>query len=446
MIKKTLILLQVLILSTGCESFVENTSPTITSVTDEDINDPSNIPFLINGVLNQYSHAHGYIGLWVDGLSDELVFDGKVQGATSNRGEKIDNGIFEPTMGTTVNPYEAISGAWRLAHILKEKLDDMDMDGEEDIEMEGYYTAYLYQGLPCFLLGSYYGRGPNYPDDGGATLDGSPFISSADLYDMAVDYFNSALNYADDYQARVVHSLIARVLLYGGNFADAAVHTSQGLQNGDPPFEALCGEEIGWVNMYWSNAGNSRTSWTLGSRFKLLLGEDFEDDNGNGVWDSTETFLDCALPGADAGAGDGVYSGPTEPEESVRLEMAVASMSPGTDYVRYYQIKYPDSDSPISIIDWQENHLMLAELALRGETTGESALGAVNGVRASHGLNPLDNVDFSVLLHERDKELFCRGQRLIDQRRFPDDLPWHTGEWHYMVIPYEEEYANPNYP
>ena len=125
MIKKTQILLQILILSTGCESFVENTSPTITSVTDEDINDPSNIPFLINGVLNQYSHAHGYIGLWVDGLSDELVFDGKVQGATSNRGEKIDNGIFEPTMGTTVNPYEAISGAWRLAHILKEKLDDM---------------------------------------------------------------------------------------------------------------------------------------------------------------------------------------------------------------------------------------------------------------------------------------------------------------------------------
>ena len=110
------------------------------------------------------------------------------------------------------------------------------------------------------------------------------------------------------------------------------------------------------------------------------------------------------------------------------------------------QIKYPDSDSPISIIDWQENHLILAELDLRGEATGGSALGAVNEVRASHGLFSLDEVDYSVLLHERDKELFCRGQRLIDQRRFPDELPWHTGEWHYMVIPYEEEYANPNYP
>ena len=447
MMKNILIIMQILILITGCESFVENTAPSVSYVSDDDINDPSNIPFLITGVLNEYSYAHTYVSLWADGLSDELVNDGKVQGTTGARGEYIDNGFFDHTQGTYVRPYEAIALAWRSAHILKEKLDIMD--GEEAAEAEGYYTAYLYQGLPCYLLGSYYGRGPNYPGDGGATLNGSAFIPSSELYEMALAYFDSALVFANDYQTKVVHSLIGRLHLYGGNYSVAAVHASQGLQDGDAPFEGLSGEEWPWPNWYWQRTGNFRTSWTLGSRFKYLLGEDFEDANGNGVWDSTETFIDCAVPGADVGQGDGVYNGPTEPEESVRLPMSAASMTPGVEYVRYFQTKYPDADSPISIINWQENHLILAELALRNEAVGVSALDAVNAVRASYGLFSLESIDFSVLLHERDKELFCQGQRLMDQNRFPDELPWHmlgTETWHYLSIPYEEELANPNYP
>ena len=60
----------------------------------------------------------------------------------------------------------------------------------------------------------------------------------------------------------------------------------------------------------------------------------------------------------------------------------------------------------------------------------------------------LDNIDFSVLLHERDKELFCQGQRIIDQNRHSDILNWHLGEstWQFLPIPFEEELANPNYP
>ena len=54
-------------------------------MTDEEINDPANIPFLINGVLNDYSSAHTYVSLWADLLSDALVNDGKVQGSTDVR-------------------------------------------------------------------------------------------------------------------------------------------------------------------------------------------------------------------------------------------------------------------------------------------------------------------------------------------------------------------------
>ena len=125
-----------------------------------------------------------------------------------------------------------------------------------------------------------------------------------------------------------------------------------------------------------------------------------------------------------------------------------AAMTPGQSYVRYFQMKYPNADSPISIINWQENHLVLAELALRSESVNVTALDAINAVRSSYGLSSLESVDLDVLIHERDKELFCQGQRLIDQNRFSGNLNWHlpNNTWHYLPIPFEEELNNPNYP
>ena len=445
--KKIYISLYLLLIFTGCESFVENTSSSISYVTDEEINDPANIPFLINGVLNDYSSAHTYVSLWADLLSDALVNDGKVQGSTDVRGEYLDNGSYDPTVGTYAPPYQAIAKVWRSANSLKSRLDLMD--GDESSEKLGYYTAYLYQALPCYLLGTYYGNGPNYPDDGGATLNESAFLPSGDLYSMAIAYFDSAIVYADEHQEKIIHSLLGRQYLYEGNYSAAAQHASLGLQQSDESFNALPGEEDPWPNWYWYEAGSNRTRYTLASRFKHLLGEDFEDTNGNGVWDSTETFTDCAIIGADVGQGNGMYDGPIEPEEIVRIPLSVAAMTPGQSYSRYFQMKYPFANSPVSIIDWKETHLILAELALRGESVNVTAIDAINSVRLSHGLQSLASVDYEVLLHERDKELFCQGQRLIDQNRFSDILNWHLPDgdtWHYLPVPFEEVLNNPNYP
>ena len=445
--KKIYISLYLLLIFTGCESFVENTSSSISYVTDEEINDPANIPFLINGVLNDYSSAHTYVSLWADLLSDALVNDGKVQGSTDVRGEYLDNGSYDPTVGTYAPPYQAIAKVWRSANSLKSRLDLMD--GDESSEKQGYYTAYLYQALPCYLLGTYYGNGPNYPDDGGATLNESAFLPSGDLYSMAVAYFDSAIVYADEHQEKIIHSLLGRQYLYEGNYSAAAQHASLGLQQSDESFNALPGEEDPWPNWYWYEAGSNRTRYTLASRFKRLLGEDFDDTNGNGVWDSTETFTDCAIIGADVGQGNGMYDGPIEPEEIVRIPLSVAAMTPGQSYSRYFQMKYPFANSPVSIIDWKETHLILAELALRGESVNVTAIDAINAVRSSHGLQSLASVDYEVLLHERDKELFCQGQRLIDQNRFSDVINWHLPDgdtWHYLPVPFEEVLNNPNYP
>ena len=146
---KKLSLTLLFLFTLGCESFVENATSPISYVNDDDINNASNIPFLINGVLNNYSRAHTYVSLWADLLSDVIVNDGKVQGSTDVRGEYLDNGTYDPTAGTYSPPYEAIAQAWRSAKTLKEKLDIIDAD--ESVEKSGYYTAYLYQALPCYL-------------------------------------------------------------------------------------------------------------------------------------------------------------------------------------------------------------------------------------------------------------------------------------------------------
>ena len=445
--KKIYIPLYLLLIFSGCESFVENTSSSISYVTDEEINDPANIPFLINGVLNDYSSAHTYVSLWADLLSDALVNDGKVQGSTDVRGEYLDNGSYDPTVGTYAPPYQAIAKVWRSANSLKLRLDLMDGDESSErldttlhIYTKHFHVTYLVRIMVT---------DQTILDDGGATLNESAFLPSGELYSMAVAYFDSAMVYADDHQEKIIHSLLGRQYLYEGNYSAAAQHALLGLQQSDESFNALPGEEDPWPNWYWYEAGSNRTRYTLASRFKHFLGEDFEDTNGNGVWDSTETFTDCATNGADVGQGNGMYDGPLEPEEIVRLPLSVAAMTPGQSYSRYFQMKYPFANSPVSIIDWKETHLILAELALRGESVNVTAIDAINAVRSSHGLQSLASVDYEVLLHERDKELFCQGQRFIDQNRFSDVLNWHLPDsetWHYLPVPFEEVLNNPNYP
>ena len=68
-----------------------------------------------------------------------------------------------------------------------------------------------------------------------------------------------------------------------------------------------------------------------------------------------------------------------------RLPFQEAPMLTGTQ--RHIQTKYDEAGDPINIISWQENHLMLAELALRGESVSVSALDAVNAVRSVHSLS-----------------------------------------------------------
>jgi starch-binding outer membrane protein, SusD/RagB family len=71
------------------------------------------------------------------------------------------------------------------------------------------------------------------------------------------------------------------------------------------------------------------------------------------------------------------------------------------------------------------------------------ALTFVNAVRASHGLDARTETNLDSIMIERDKELFCFGLRLTDQRR---NNTWHlpAGTWKFLPITEDEREANPN--
>ena len=103
----------------------------------------------------------------------------------------------------------------------------------------------------------------------------------------------------------------------------------------------------------------------------------------------------------------------------------------------------PDGQtSPFVFMDWQENSLMKAEIMARQNTGGNMSL--VNEIRKSRGMTTLVTKDLSLdeIYVERDKELFLRGVRLLDQRRF--NKPHIAGMWFYIPISQNEIDKNPN--
>jgi hypothetical protein len=134
-----------------------------------------------------------------------------------------------------------------------------------------------------------------------------------------------------------------------------------------------------------------------------------------------------------------------DPAEEARIQLDFVAGRDGNSYP--YQVNYPNAGSSFPIVTWQENNLMLAECVLRGSGAG-TPLTLVNAERTSHGLAGLVSINIAGIMVERDKELFCRGTRLMDQHRDPTSLPWHldAGTWGYLPIPQSERDANPNLP
>ena len=163
---------------------------------------------------------------------------------------------------------------------------------------------------------------------GGSPIDGGKFIPSATLYKNAIDKFMAALPYGSSSEKRVVNSLIAKCYLYLADYANAATYANQGMDQTDLPYDLLYSDLLN--NYYYQQAGVGRHQWGVDQRMLDYINAD-----------STEA---ARIP-----MYTEIYRG----------------------YQAWFQDKYPDRGSSYSLMTWQENYLMRAELSLRGQDSGD---------------------------------------------------------------------------
>lgn len=124
----------------------------------------------------------------------------------------------------------------------------------------------------------------------------------------------------------------------------------------------------------------------------------------------------------------------------------------GNDAVtpQWQQRKITSASASIPIASWAEAQLIYAEA-----TGGQPAIDAINAVRATHNIAPLDNSAASdiesTVLEERRRELFSQGNRLGDMLR--ENIPFPSGVNHKgqtygpttcVPLPNVETQNNPN--
>ncbi len=381
----------------SCKEYVENIDPLVNAIDDSELNNESQIPFLIKGVETRFAYALAQTDVCAAGLSDAFIFDDNVPNATYPAFAEIDAGEIQLDNNSVDAAYNSVGQFRFYSDDLIRRTNSINIS-DSTKKNEALFTGYFYGGYARFLYAAYFGLNPL---QGGSPIDNGPFIGSDEMYDLAIERFKQSLNYAgNDLTIRTVNSVIARAYLYKGDYSDAAAYALNGLVNGDDPFQAL--HNADQDNYWWEQAGALRPQFVAAFRFK-----DYVD---------------------------------SDPAEADRIKLD--SVTGNNNVIYYYQIVYPEDSSPQNIITWQENNLMRAELILRGAGSGD-ANGLINEVRASHGIAPLGSADLDIIYTERDKELFASGNRLVDERRFNR---WHLqpGTWEYLPVTERERNANPN--
>jgi len=403
------LLIPILFMWVACEDYVNNVDPFIDRLFDEGLNVESQIPLLKQGVIKASHGTTGYLFMMSDGLSDALVWDQRLAGATYAGYRWLEEANASDENGETNGQFYNCHYARFLADDLIRRIGEMPAFTDQAVKNDALYHAYFYSGFTRYLLGTYYGRDEN---TGGTTIDNGPFMPTSDVYDEAIAKWNEALKYTTDANnVKIIHSLIGRCHFFLGDYAAAATEFNQGLAMNDNP---LLGQYdlTNTVNAYRQQASTeNRIQWRVDDRF-----------------------------------GDYVTAEPTEANRIKFKNYLATTMLEQTLYVRQGNVV-----TPIPFISWEEVALMQAELIVRGISTGD-ALALINDVRASQSVTQLPAgtvVELTAstpgavnIYDERDKALYLRGLRLIDQRRFDKfHIPDGT---RYFILPRPETVKNPN--
>jgi hypothetical protein len=384
------------ILITGCKNFVQGIDPPIDVVKDNFLNDEKQTHFIVNGVLAQFYDAYGQLSCLGDALADELVFDPHAPNATYQNYLQIDQGIPEIT-DNSISDAELSLGRFRLyADTLLARASKVVFT-DDKLKNSAFFTGYFYGGIARYLYASYFGLTEK---EGGGCINLSPFIPSSQMYDLAIEKIKASIPYGADDQKRLAHTILARIYLIKADYVNAATESALGMTSADPSNDAQYSSEA--ENFWWITTGKGRVQFVLDNRFHDYVVQD--------------------------------------PKEASRIPIEITA-SNDSSVTLYIQTKYPEDNSPIAFATWQENELIKAEIAARANDN-TAALGFINTIRQSHGLDDRSATNLDSIYIERDKELFCTGARIIDERRFGK---WHLPSgWQYLPITQLERSANSN--
>lgn len=430
--KKYILLVVVVVsgvmMANSCAQYAQDVARPIDLITDDLLTSEDQVPFISNGVQRQFSLAYAQMTSLAGDLSDEFLFDTRVPNATFPTFLDIDLGIIQLDNNSANNQWATLGSMRLTADNFAERIEKITFSTPA-AKSAALYTANLYGGIVRFWYAAYYGLEPNR---GGGVINGGPFVPSAEMYNLAIAKFQIALaNASTDLQRRTVNSLIAKTQLAAERYAEARTAAQLGLRRGDAPITALYDLGTTISNQWFFDGGRNRSQIIPDPRFARYIAADSLEGR---IFPARIVGSALVYTGADA---DFVASLGTR-----RLLLHGPVTNSGLTF--HVQGRFPNQDSPMPLVTWQENELILAETALRSANNPDAALTSVNNVRTFHNLAARTVTNLDSVYIERDKQLFATGMRLIDQRRFNR---WHIttpNAWRFLPIGQPERNVNKN--
>jgi len=414
-------LLAVLVLGvtlTACDSFVSDVEEPIDTVTDNQLSSPEQVPFVITGVQRQFALASDNAGFLTDLLSDAAYFDTDQQDATFPSYREIDRADIA-TANNSVDAYYNDLGELRFfSDDLVNRTKELDFGSDQQgLKDKALYVGHFFGAVARYFYAAHIGLEPAEP---GGVINAGPFIPATDMYDQALaDLDSASTNNSSDFpnasaiggsqqlRSKYISTFKARIHLFSGEFSAATDAAVNGLAQGDASLTAQYNVEEN--NGYYFAAGPGRSQMAYSERYASYDGARvFSDEAAGQDVDRSNVRIPLYKAAATSSAAD----------ES------------GVDRPFYVQAKHLTQEAPLEFLTWEENALMLAELAaLHGQDISGNPFGTtdplelVNIVRTQY--NDVDalpsgtTVDQDLILAERDKEFFATiGLRLVDMRRF----------------------------
>ena len=390
----------------GCESLLDVELPT--RVPAEALDDPAMAAILVGGAVADFECAYANYVAATALLTDELIISTEFIAPTSwdLRSITADNG----NLGTAgCNSFGF--GLFQPLSTARFQADDAHsrIDAFPDAEVPGksalLAAASAYAGYGLTLLGEAFCR---------AAVDQSPALQPAEVLAMAEQRFDVALQEAQSAGDQELLGMAkvgrARVRLNLGNLSGAASDARE--------------VPAGFAKMSTHSGVNARrenTLWVYNQR-DLMVSVD-------------PRFRDLTVDGM--------------PDPRVPVEDAGRVGHDGLTQL-WLQMKYPQVGSPMRLASWEE-----AQLIIAGAEGGQSAVDAINNVRAAYGLPAFTSGTATeiqaAVLDARRRGLYLEGHRLNDMLRF--GLEFDTGLNHKGVpfgnttclpLPEAEISSNPN--